>query len=122
MSESADIDRIGQGGTQSWLARRDLVMLAILVAAVALLLWNGSSFVRNVSFIGADLGATHATVALTDLRGTVVAETSQELDIRGGPEVVLDAVSAIGKGLLRSAHKTKRQLVGVGLGLPRVPR
>ena len=68
--------------------------------------------------IGADLGATHATVALTDLRGTVVAETAQALDVRQGPEVVLDAVVSISRDLLRSARKTKRQLVGVGLGLP----
>ncbi len=68
--------------------------------------------------LGADLGATHVTVALTDLGGRVVAETSEALDIRQGPEVVLDAVIEIGKSLLKSAGHTKRQLVGVGLGLP----
>ncbi|EAQ00571.1 transcriptional regulator, ROK family protein [Janibacter sp. HTCC2649] len=68
--------------------------------------------------LGADLGATHVTVALTDLGGRVVAETSEALDIRQGPEVVLDAVVEIGKSLLRSAGHTKRRLVGVGLGLP----
>ena len=36
--------------------RRHLLMLAILVAAVALFLWNGSSFVRHFTFMGADLG------------------------------------------------------------------
>jgi diguanylate cyclase (GGDEF)-like protein len=41
-------------------------MLAILVAAVALLLWNGSSFIRQISFMGADLGR-EARVAGTAL-------------------------------------------------------
>ncbi|MFC7490145.1 MULTISPECIES: ROK family transcriptional regulator [unclassified Knoellia] len=68
--------------------------------------------------LGADLGATHVTVALTDLGGRVVAETSEALDIRQGPEVVLDAVIEIGKRLLRSSGHSRRQLVGVGLGLP----
>lgn len=68
--------------------------------------------------IGADLGATHATVALTDLGGQVIAETSEALDIRQGPEVVLDGVVEISKALLKSAGRTKRQLVGVGIGLP----
>ena len=43
--------------------------------------------------LGADLGATHALVALTDLRGRVVAETALEIDISCGPQVVLDRVA-----------------------------
>ena len=61
--------------------------------------------------IGADLGATHATVALTDLRGTVVAETSEELDIRGGPEVVLDALG-------QAAPQHARDVLAEGLHDP----
>ena len=43
--------------------------------------------------IGADLGATHALVALTDLRGRVVAEKAFGIDISAGPQQVLDRVA-----------------------------
>ena len=41
-------------------------------------------------------------MALTDLRGTVVAETSEELDIRGGP----------GGGLLALRHEGSDEELG----------
>lgn len=68
--------------------------------------------------LGADLGATHATIALTDLSGRVIAETSQALDIKQGPELVLDAVVSTGRTLLRGAKRRRRDLIGVGIGLP----
>ena len=48
-------------------ARRDAVMLAILIGAVLLLIWNGTTFFRQMSFAGADLGreAQIASTALT---------------------------------------------------------
>ncbi len=48
-------------------ARRDAVMLAVLIIAVALLIWNGSTFFRQISAAGADLGreARTASIALT---------------------------------------------------------
>jgi len=48
-------------------ARRRALMLAILIAAVLLLIWNGSTFFRQMSFAGADLGreARIASTALT---------------------------------------------------------
>ena len=48
-------------------ARRDAVMLAILILAVVLLIWNGSTFFRQISAVGADLGreAQTASIALT---------------------------------------------------------
>jgi predicted signal transduction protein with EAL and GGDEF domain len=47
--------------------RRDAVMLAILIVAVMLLIWNGSTFFRQVMFADADLGreARIASTALT---------------------------------------------------------
>ena len=47
--------------------RRDVVMLAILIIAVVLLIWNGSTFFRQISGAGADLGreARTASIALT---------------------------------------------------------
>jgi len=48
-------------------ARRRALMLAILIAAVLLLIWNGSSFFQQLSVVGADLGreARVASTALT---------------------------------------------------------
>lgn len=68
--------------------------------------------------IGADLGATHALVALTDLRGRVVAEKAFEIDISTGPEVVLDRVARTGRALLSAAGRRRDELAGVGIGLP----
>jgi hypothetical protein len=68
--------------------------------------------------IGADLGATHALVALTDLRGRVLAEKALRLDISAGPEPVLDRVVRAGRSLLSAAGRTRDDLVGVGVGLP----
>ena len=68
--------------------------------------------------IGADLGATHALVALTDLRGRVLAEKALRLDISAGPEPVLDRVARAGRSLLSAAGRTRDDLAGVGIGLP----
>jgi diguanylate cyclase (GGDEF)-like protein len=47
--------------------RRDALMLVILIAAVLLLIWNGSTFFRQIMLAGADLGheARVASTALT---------------------------------------------------------
>src|SRR6478736_1807511 len=53
--------------------------------------------------IGADLGATHALVALTDLSGRVLAEKALRLDIATGPEPVLDRVARAGRAPLSAS-------------------
>ncbi len=68
--------------------------------------------------IGADLGATHALVALTDLRGRVLAEEALRIDISAGPESVLDDVAGAGRALLSAAGRNRDDLAGVGVGLP----
>jgi hypothetical protein len=68
--------------------------------------------------LGADLGATHALVALTDLRGRVVAETALAIDISSGPQVVLDRVVRTARTLLRGAGRGRGDLRGVGVGVP----
>lgn len=68
--------------------------------------------------IGADIGATHAIVALTNLNGRVIAERAEPLDVALGPEPVLDWVARTGKSLLRSAGRRRADLAGVGIGLP----
>ena len=68
--------------------------------------------------LGADLGATHALVALTDLRGRVVAEKAFGIDISTGPGPVLDRVVRTGRRLLKDARRGREDLAGVGVGLP----
>jgi predicted NBD/HSP70 family sugar kinase len=68
--------------------------------------------------IGADLGATHALVALTDLRGRVVAESALAIDISAGPRVVLDRVARTARSLLAEAGRRPDELRGTGIGVP----
>ncbi|CAM3201178.1 ROK family protein [Stackebrandtia soli] len=68
--------------------------------------------------LGADLGATHARVAVTNLAGTVLAESRDDLDIALGPTAVLDWVIDRGHELLAEAGHGTAALLGVGVGLP----
>ncbi|WP_083949834.1 ROK family protein [Herbidospora yilanensis] len=63
----------------------------------------------------ADLGATHARVAVTDLASTVLAERRVDLPIDRGPEEVLGWLVVTLKELLVD---TGGELCGVGVGLP----
>lgn len=63
----------------------------------------------------ADLGATHATVATTDLTARITESRTLEIDIAQGPEVVLPLVLEIAADLLGSSTAP---LIGVGIGLP----
>jgi diguanylate cyclase (GGDEF)-like protein len=64
-ADQADIEAVRPA--PRFRARRDAVMLAILIGAVLLLIWNGTTFFRQMSFAGADLGreAQIASTALT---------------------------------------------------------
>jgi predicted NBD/HSP70 family sugar kinase len=68
--------------------------------------------------VAADFGATHATVALTDLSGEVVALTSRELHIADGPTPALAWLVSAAKDLRKRASLTKTPLAGIGIGLP----
>ncbi|MEU1897100.1 ROK family transcriptional regulator [Nocardiopsis dassonvillei] len=68
--------------------------------------------------LAADLGATHARLALTDMSGTVLAEERADLDIALGPERVLDWVVERGRGLLEGTDRRVDELLGLGIGLP----
>lgn len=68
--------------------------------------------------LAADLGATHATVAIADLTGRILASRTHPLDIAAGPETVLDVVIAEGGALLDAESDARARLVGVGIGVP----
>ncbi len=73
---------------------------------------------RGFCVLGADLGATHARLAVTDLDGRVLGEHSEVLEIARGPEQVLSWLVQCGRELLRSLAQQPDQLIGVGIGLP----
>ncbi|CAI9393207.1 ROK family transcriptional regulator [Microbacterium sp. T2.11-28] len=68
--------------------------------------------------LAADLGATHATIAVADLSGRMLASRTHALDISSGPEAVLDAVTREGAALLSAQGIGDGLLVGVGIGVP----
>ena len=66
----------------------------------------------------ADLGATHARLAVSDLAGTLLVELASDLDIALGPERVLDWVHQHFLGLLREAGSDPGEVHGIGIGVP----
>lgn len=68
--------------------------------------------------IGADVGATHARLAVTDLDGTVLAEHAEEIVVADGPVPVLRWLVRRSKALLRETGRAPHELLGVGIGLP----
>ena len=68
--------------------------------------------------VGADLGATHGRIALTDLSSRPIHEIAEHLDIKDGPGAVLDWVVAATRRLLEEAGRKQSDLIGIGIGLP----
>lgn len=68
--------------------------------------------------LAVDLGASHASVGLVDLGGSVLVERTVLCDVADGPVSVLERVSAIGLELLAEQGRTVADVAGVGIGLP----
>ncbi len=68
--------------------------------------------------IGADLGATHARVILSDLSGTELESERAELLITDGPERVLGWLTQTIGALLTRAGRSVAELAAIGIGLP----
>ncbi|MBZ2199475.1 ROK family protein [Occultella gossypii] len=68
--------------------------------------------------LAADLGAAHLQMAVTDLGGTILAQRREVAAISDGPEAVLARVCALGIELLDEVSRPRRDLVGVGVGVP----
>ncbi|MFI6830538.1 ROK family protein [Kribbella sp. NPDC050241] len=68
--------------------------------------------------LAADVGATHLSVALTDLTGEILDRSTTPLNIAEGPEVVLTAIAQTGRSLLKAARRSVKDLAGTGVGLP----
>ncbi|GAB3835018.1 ROK family protein [Kribbella italica] len=68
--------------------------------------------------LAADVGATHLSVALTDLTGAMIGSQTLPLNIAEGPETVLGAIVRAGRSLLAAAGRSPADLAGTGVGLP----
>ncbi|MET0864147.1 MAG: ROK family transcriptional regulator [Nakamurella sp.] len=68
--------------------------------------------------LAADLGATHATLAVTDLGAEVIGESTESIRIADGPEAVLARLSAGWSGILDRAGRTRGDVAGIGIGVP----
>ena len=68
--------------------------------------------------LAADIGASHATVAVTDLAGTILAEHSEPLDVTLGPEPVLSWLLESGHRLLAGMGRDESSVAAIGIGVP----
>jgi predicted NBD/HSP70 family sugar kinase len=66
----------------------------------------------------ADLGASHATIAIIDLAGEVLASETSRRHISEGPDSSLDWVVDTLLALLERTRRPLEDLIAVGIGLP----
>ena len=106
-------------------SRVDALLASGLLAAVGEAASTGGrpptrfAFNRHARIaVGFDIGATHATVAITDLAGKPLAQRTWELAIDEGPEPVLTSVTLAARELMMEIGRKESDLIGVGVGLP----
>jgi predicted NBD/HSP70 family sugar kinase len=68
--------------------------------------------------LAADLGATHSRIAVCNLLAESLAETTAEIDINSGPDVVLAWLEETFDGLLAEIRRSPGEVRGIGIGVP----
>ena len=68
--------------------------------------------------LAADLGATHCSVAVTDLAASVLAARTYHLRIADGPEAILSGMDEVFRELLVEAGKSPSDVRAIGIGVP----
>ena len=66
----------------------------------------------------ADLGATHGRIAVLDLAGTPLAETTADMEIARGPDEILGWASECFAELLDRSGNGAADVRGIGIGVP----
>ncbi|SDG87092.1 ROK family transcriptional regulator [Microbacterium pygmaeum] len=106
-------------------ARVDELMRMGLITPVADAVSTGgrppSQFALNPAakvVIAADIGASHATVAITDLTGGILAEHSEPLDVALGPVPVLTWLVEGATMLLERVGRDQTHVAAIGIGVP----
>jgi len=70
------------------------------------------------TILGVEIGATHVAVALTDLRGRVIAWEYADHPVRSDPDGTRALAARLCEACLVSVRGSKRRLVGVGVAVP----
>ncbi|HEY1011306.1 MAG TPA: ROK family protein [Herpetosiphonaceae bacterium] len=68
--------------------------------------------------VGVDMGATSIDLALADLTGAILERHSEPADVRDGPAVLLERITAIINQLLARRRLDPSQVTAMGLGVP----
>ena len=68
--------------------------------------------------LAADLGATHATIAVANLSGKILTRTSGPIDIADGPESVLAWMVEVGRKQLDELGLKRSDVISIGIGFP----
>jgi predicted NBD/HSP70 family sugar kinase len=68
--------------------------------------------------LAADLGATHSRIAVCNLLAEPLAETTAEIDINSGPDVVLAWLEETFDDLLADITRSPGEVRGIGIGVP----
>ncbi|MFJ5835150.1 ROK family protein [Streptomyces sp. NPDC093089] len=113
LARSTVSQRLDALAEQRWIRPTDDAIFSGGRPAVA---FSFNSEARTV--LAADLGATHARIAVTDLATRVLAERSRDIRITEGPEHVLGWLVDEFEELLAEAGRTLADVCGVGIGLP----
>lgn len=66
----------------------------------------------------ADIGGGHTRVGVTDLAGTILAESERDLQVTEGPEVVLGWVADELDALLARLGESRERVRCIGIGVP----
>ncbi|MDN3495466.1 ROK family transcriptional regulator [Planococcus sp. APC 4015] len=106
-------------------ARVDELMRMGLVTPLAETVSTGgrppSQFALNPGarlVLAADIGASHATLAVTDLAGSILAQHSEPLDVTLGPVAVLTWLVQHARELLARVGREEKDLAAIGIGVP----
>ncbi|UYK40758.1 ROK family transcriptional regulator [Microbacterium terricola] len=106
-------------------ARVDELMRMGLITPLAETVSTGgrppSQFALNPSarlVLAADIGASHATIAITDLTGSIVIQRSEPLDVTLGPVPVLSWLVDHAIEMLAEIGRPVEVLAAIGMGIP----
>lgn len=105
--------------------RVDALMQLGLIASVGGAISTGgrpsSRFALNPSarlVLGADIGASHATLAIADLTGGLLVQHEASMPVSDGPERILGWMVETGHELLAQLGRDHSDLISIGIGLP----
>ncbi|MDX1995571.1 MAG: ROK family transcriptional regulator [bacterium] len=68
--------------------------------------------------VGIDMGATSVDLALANFNGTILSRVSQVIDVRNGPEVVLNQIRQLVLTQLEKYQITPDRIYAFGIGVP----